>query len=233
MLVLYHHAAQKRKNTAENHYLFIDEAHQCQLPILHEQIIPKDRSKGLSLFLLTQFPEQFNERLKQSIQELAGTIVAFSSGDKTAKEIERITNGKLKEQDIKNLKELRAGVYTQNDRGEKVHFFIETDPPYVMDRNGNPTYYGEDEERIDRERNAAFQEALEELGYKWMARDCLSSKEVDREIADYLESLWSIGGEKDDRREEAHPKGFRKQRSGRGLKPVKEIHAYQAAREGQ
>jgi len=233
MLVLYHHAAQKRKNTAENHYLFIDEAHQCQLPILHEQIIPKDRSKGLSLFLLTQFPEQFNERLKQTIQELAGTIVAFSSGDKTAKEIERITNGKLKEQDIKNLKELRAGVYTQNDRGEKVHFFIETDPPYVMDRNGNPTYYGEDEERIDRERNAAFQEALEELGYKWMARDCLSSKEVDREIADYLESLWSIGGEKDDRREEAHPKGFRKQRSGRGLKPVKEIHAYQAAREGQ
>lgn len=160
--------------------------------------------------------------------------MTFSSGDKTAKEIERITNGKLKEQDIKNLKELRAGVYTQNDRGEKVHFFIETDPPYVMDRNGNPTYYGEDEERIDRERNAAFQEALEELGYKWMARDCLSSKEVDREIANYMELLWSIDGEKDDE-EKGRPRGFKGkvQRSGRGLKPVKEISAFQAAKEGQ
>src|SRR5690606_37014152 len=112
--------------------------------------------------------------------------------------------------------------------------FIETDPPYVMDRNGNPTYYGEDKERIDRERNAAFQEAMEELGHKWMARDCLSSKEVDREIADYMESLWSIDGEKDDE-EKGRPRGIKGkvQRSGRGLKPVKEISAFQAAQEGQ
>ncbi|PTM52174.1 type IV secretory system conjugative DNA transfer family protein [Desmospora activa] len=239
--VLYHQAAQNRKNTSSNHYLFIDEAHEVgSIPIFHEQIIPKDRSKGLSLFMLTQFPEQFPEKLKTTIEELAGTIISFTSGEATAREIERLTNGSFAASDIHGLKELRGAVYTQNSKGEKVNFFIEADPPYVIDRDGELTYYGDDEERINRERNNAWREAQEELGNVWMTRDCMTAAEVDAEMNAYLEKLWAIEmprGTGDDQKskggkgKEKGKKGKERKSSqpqGTGLKPVQDIPAFRS-----
>lgn len=233
ILVLYHQAAQNRKNTATNYYLFIDEAHEVgSIPILHEQILPKDRSKGLSLFLLTQFPEQFPDQLKKTIEELAGNIFAFTSGEATSREIERLTNQSFAASDIQDLKELRAAVYTQNSQGEKVHFYIETDPPYVMDRDGKPTYYGEDEDRINQEKNEAFREAQKELGEKWMARDCMTAEAAEKEMDAYLETLWAIEVDEEPNNNRKGSKGKRPSRhrggdTGGSLRQVQHIPAFQ------
>ncbi|MDA8352253.1 MAG: hypothetical protein M0Z65_03540, partial [Firmicutes bacterium] len=238
--VLYHQAAQNRQNTSSNHYLIVDEAHEVgHIPIFHEQIIPKDRSKGLSLFMLTQFPEQFSEELKMTIEELAGTIISFTTSEGTAREMERLTNGNFSASDIHDLKELRAAVYTQNSQGEKVHFFIETDPPYVINRDGKPTYYGDDEERIGREKHTAWREALTELGESWMNRDCKTAKEADAEINNYLESLWTIespdngqgGTKKNGKRKKGKQSPRTPKGNDSGLKKVQDIPAFQSDEE--
>lgn len=188
---LYHQFCSKRTNQQLNHYLFIDEGHQVQLPILHTDIIPKDREAGLALVLLTQFLDQLNEDLKGAITEISGNLIACRVGASTAKEFEKMTGGRrFKAEDIQGLKSLRAAVYTEDEKGDRISFFIETEPPYVFDRDGKPTYYGEDKIRRSKEKNEAHQEALKELGYVWMARDCLKAEEAQKQINDYLESLW-------------------------------------------
>lgn len=187
---LYHQFCSKRTNQQLNHYLFIDEGHQVQLPILHTDIIPKDREAGLALVLLTQFLDQLNKDLKRAITEISGNLIACRVGADTAKEFEKMTRRRFKAEDIQGLKSLRAAVYTEDEKGDRISFFIETEPPYVFDRNGKPTYYGEDKLRRSREKNEAHQEALNELGYVWMARDCLKAEEAQKQINNYLESLW-------------------------------------------
>ncbi|MBH8608740.1 hypothetical protein [Thermoactinomyces sp. CICC 10521] len=192
IVTLYHQAAQKRKNQSQNHYLIVDEAHQCQIPVLYQQVIPKDRSKGLIAVLMTQYLDQFVEPLKKAITEVGGHIFAFTSGSETAKKVQEYTGNRFKAEDIVNLPELEAAVYTESDSGQRVSFRIRVEPPYIMGIDGKQTYYGPEEDRQAREESEAFQGALQEFGLRWMQRDCLSVEEVQKQIDEYREKLWNL-----------------------------------------
>jgi hypothetical protein len=192
---LYHKAAAKRTNKDQNHYLIIDEAHNVQLDILHREILPKDRSKGLALILLSQYFEQFNEKLKMAITEISGNIVSFRAGKKTAREVQEMTAETIQQHDILRLKNMNAFVYTDNDAGKRIAFQIEADPPVIYDREGKPTHYSDDERRTGEEKETAWREALEEIGYSLMQRDCMTAEEAQKHINENLESLWGDGDE--------------------------------------
>jgi hypothetical protein len=191
IVTLYHQAAQQRQNKAQNHYLVVDEAHQCQIPVLYQQILPKDRSKGLIAILMTQYMDQLVTPLKQAIKEVSGHMFAFTCGQETAREVQKFTGDRFKAEDIINMPELHAGVYTENESGQKVTFRIKVEPPYIMGSDGKPTYYGEDERRQAREEREAFQGALK-LGLNWMKRDCLSVKDAQNQVNEYRKQLWEL-----------------------------------------
>lgn len=190
IMVKYHEAANQRRNRAENHYLMVDESHEVQIPIMWEKIIPKDREFGLCLLLLTQFLEQFNDKLLATMTEIGGTFMSCVAGEASAKVIQKITTGRVVATDLQNLRALVAAVDTEDSEGDRVTFMVKAAPPYVYDKQGQPTYYGTDKQRRDDEKNAAFYNAYSELGSKWMKRDCRPVKEIDKDIDNYLESLW-------------------------------------------
>jgi hypothetical protein len=190
LLMEYHRAANKRTNVAENHYVLVDEAHEVQLPVMWQKIVPKDREFGLVLMLMTQFLEQFDAKLLEAMKEIGGTFLACISGESSAKIMQNITTGRVLATDIQNYRALRAVVDTEDSEGDRVTFMVESEPPYIWDKNGQKTYYGEDKVRRGLEKEAAFNNAFQELGLKWIKRDCRKASEVDEEINMYLESLW-------------------------------------------
>lgn len=189
--MLYHQFCYDRTNTASNHYLVFDEAHRLQLPVLHESIIPEDRDAGLVLILMTQMLNQFSKELQDAITDIGGNIICFRSGAKTARAAQIITGQRFKAQDIINLDELRACVLTEDKRGKNVSFIIDTFPPYVFHKDGSTTYYGPDENRISREENQAFQDAIKQFGIPAMQRDCLHIDEVMKAIEEQIQNNWT------------------------------------------
>lgn len=190
IMVKYHEAANQRRNRAQNHYLIVDESHEVQIPIMWEKIVPKDREFGLCLILLTQFLEQFNDKLLATMTEIGGTFMSCIAGAESAKVIQKLTTGRVNASDLQNLRALVAAVDTEDSEGDRVTFMIQAAPPYVYDEQGEPTYYGTDKQRRDDEKNAAFANAYHRVGLKWMKRDCRPASEIDEEINQYLESLW-------------------------------------------
>lgn len=190
ILAEYHKFAVKRRNTAQNHYMIIDEAHEVRdLDILSSQIIPKDRDFGLSVLLLTQSAHQFSERLYNAITELAGFYASCLSGAETAKAVNRITAGRVEAQTLQNLRPLTAIIDTERENGERITFMVESNPPIIFNRNGEPTYFGQDKERQGKEKAEAFQHSLETVGLKWMQRDCKYIEAIEAEITDYIERI--------------------------------------------
>ncbi|PTM52720.1 ATP-binding protein [Desmospora activa] len=190
----YWQMAQHRKYKQRNHPLFIDEAHMVQLPVLSE-MLEVLRDFGLPLYLCTQHYGQYEDSLLSDALGLVGTKIAFKQedeghADKACKKAGR----SFEPRDIQNLKSFQAALYVENSKGEKQPLLVRTDPPYVFGEDGEPTYFGEDVERIDREKNKAFAWADQELARPLQKRDCTPISEVNQQINDYLESLW---GEKE------------------------------------
>jgi hypothetical protein len=193
ILMEYHKAANKRTNHAENHLLFIDEAHQVQPECLHTQIIPKDREFGLCLWLMTQAFHQFSAPLVSTIKDIGGTIISFKTGDESAPVIEKATTGRVKATDAMNYRALTGAIDTEDSKGDRRTVMVKSDPPIVWNDKGEPTYYGSDKQRETEEKNAAYKNAWQKLGRPLMERDCRPVSEVEKEIDQYLETLWKGG----------------------------------------
>lgn len=125
----YHKAANRRKNKAQNHYLWIDEAHEVQLPVLWEKIIPKDRAMGLCLWLLTQSFDQFQDELLTALTDIGGNFISCIAGRDSAKKVQEITTGRVKATDVQNYRALTASVDTEDVSGDRVTFMVKADPP--------------------------------------------------------------------------------------------------------
>jgi hypothetical protein len=190
ILTEYHKQANKRNNTASNHYLMIDEAHEVRdLDILSSQIIPKDRDFGLNLILLTQSAHQFSERLYNAITEIAGFYAACLSGSETARAMQRITAGRVEQESLQNLKPLTAIIDTERESGERITFMVKSNPPIIYNKHGSATYFGQDKERQGREKAQAFKDSLSSVGYRWMERDCKTVQAIENEIEQYIEAI--------------------------------------------
>ncbi|GGA57988.1 hypothetical protein GCM10007416_34000 [Kroppenstedtia guangzhouensis] len=188
----YWQLAQRRKYKQKNHPLIIDEAHLVQLPILSD-MIEVLRDFGLPLYMCTQYYGQYEDPLMLAALGLVGTKIAFKQEDKAHAKIacEKAGNS-FEPQDIQRLKAFEAALYVEDSKGEKRPMLIRTDPPYIFGKDGQPTYFGEDKDRIDREKNQAFEWADQELARPLQERDCTPVEKVDREIDEYLESLWEM-----------------------------------------
>lgn len=186
----YWQLAQRRKFKQKNHPLFIDEAHLVQLPVLSD-MIEVLRDFGVPLYMCTQHYGQYEDPLMLAALGLVGTKAAFKQEDKAHARLagEKAGNS-FETKDIQRLKSLQAALYVEDSKGKKQPLLIRTDPPYVYGENGEKTYFGEDVDRIDREKNAAFEWADRELTHPSQKRDCTPGEEVDQEIDAYLESLW-------------------------------------------
>ncbi|GGE16165.1 hypothetical protein GCM10011571_17260 [Marinithermofilum abyssi] len=186
----YWQLAQRRRFKQKNHPLIIDEAHYIQLPVFAD-MIEVLRDFGVPLFMCTQHYNQYEDPMMLAALGLVGTKVAFKQEDQAHARIagEKAGNS-FETQDIQRLKSFQAALYVEDGKGEKRPLLIRTDPPYIYGKDGKPTYFGEETDRIDREKNEAFAWADRELARPLQERDCTKGEEADQEIDRYLESLW-------------------------------------------
>lgn len=193
LLTKYHRAANKRKNTAMNHMTFVDEAHECQPEVMWTKIIPKDREAGHCLWLMTQAFHQFKQPLLDAFKDIGGTFVAFKTGSESAPVVEKATTGRIQKEDAQNYRSLTGAIDTEDSKGDRRTVMVKSAPPFIWGADGKATYHdsdGTEQQRETNEKNAAYANAWTQLGRRWMERDCRPVPEVEKEIDQYLESLW-------------------------------------------
>lgn len=115
MIEHYHWTAQGRpQSTSLPHYLLIDECHRVQTPTL-PSIVKEDRKFGLSLGLITQSVEQFNQELKREIKDNLGNIIALRQGIEGSKTIAELSNGHFDTATLRAFDNFVSAVYTVKD----------------------------------------------------------------------------------------------------------------------
>nr|NNM90148.1 ATP-binding protein [Bacilli bacterium] len=212
-LMRYHATAKTREpDISKPHILMIDEAHNVRVPIL-EKVIAEDRKFGLSLGLITQFPEQFDGLLLKSISENMGTFLTCTVGPSSASVMSKMMNGAFAGGILQGLPTSRVAVYTSID-GEPLSFTVKSDPPVIYRPTGELARYEDAAAMRDAQGWAkAKAEALS-------SRDGKSSEAVDQEIAAYFEWLKQF---KDVDEDEDKPNG----------KPSKEVKVYKPTADEQ
>lgn len=184
IITQYHVQAQKRKRKSKIHLHMEDEYHLVQIPIV-KQIYAIDRYTGHSFLPMTQYVDQLEQDILDAFDGNASTLIACNQGSKSARAMAEISGNHIDSNEIQNLPRLTGVVSTKNSKGERVTFRIKFKPPYLYHESGEPTYFGKDQERQDREEAEAFQVA-QQLGEELMKRDCTPVVEVDRWIQSYL-----------------------------------------------
>ena len=178
----YHTTAKQRPSGSKLHMLMIDEAHLVQVPIL-SKIIAEDRKFGLSLGLITQYLNQFDQWLIDSITENMGTIISCRQGPQSAERVTKITNGAFQPEMLQALPERVAAIYTstkQEGRSTITTCLAEADPPTIYLPDGKPAEY---RNRFQMQR--ALEAALKK-GQELQRRDGREASLVDREVEEYL-----------------------------------------------
>ncbi len=183
-LVTQYHATAKQRpqDISKPHVLMIDEAHLAQIPIL-EKVIAEDRKFGLSLVLITQFPEQFNGKLLDAITENMGTFMTCTLGPKSAGAMSSMMNNAFDKPTLQGLPDNDVAVMTKIDK-KPFSFKVRSDPPVIYLPNGKIANYNDKKEggEMWRAQQWAMDKALE-----LSARDGRPVEIVDREFDEYDE----------------------------------------------
>lgn len=207
----YHVTAKTRlQDISKPHMLMIDEAHLVQIPVL-EKVIAEDRKFGLSLGLITQFPEQFNGLLLKSITENMGTFLTCTLGPSSAAAMSTMMNRAFDAPTLQGLPTSRVAAYTTISK-EPFSFMAKSDPPVIYLPNGEAAEYE------SYERMAAAQQWAIQKSKELAKRDGAHRDEVDREIDEYFAYLRSF--RPTDEEEEDNP--TRKPTKAKGYKPAKD-----------
>ncbi len=181
LLMRYHITAKTRPaDISKPHILMIDEAHNVQIPVL-EKVIAEDRKFGLSLGLITQFPEQFDS-LRKSITENMGTFLTCTVGPDSAGVMNKMMNNSFDNSTLQGLPTSRVAAYTSIN-GEPFSFMVKSDPPVIYLPNGKLATY-ESREEMEEAQNWAHAKAKE-----LSSRDGAHRDQVDAEIKDYMDWL--------------------------------------------
>lgn len=125
----YYLKAKGRADFSRLHLLFVEEAHEIQMPIF-PKICAELRKSGLSLFLITQFLEQFDpDYLKQLIGNI-NTLLSFKQKESGAAVLSRmIPSQDVSKQDLMQLQS-RVGYLSTQEGGKERSILIRVDPPY-------------------------------------------------------------------------------------------------------
>lgn len=143
----YYLYAMKRNEGAHSHFLIVDEAHDVQLDIF-EKIIAKTRSRGLHLWLFTQYLEQLKQSLLKAVVGNMSTKIILQQGEDGAKNASKIIE--LQVPHIMSMSKMTAYLVTENEKNEVVKTLIHCKPPYRYDKKGEIMPYSSDVEDVDK-----------------------------------------------------------------------------------
>ncbi|MDF9825175.1 hypothetical protein M2475_001609 [Breznakia sp. PF5-3] len=162
----------KRPSMALLHLLFVDEAHDVQLPIFHK-IGAKGREQGLAIVPMTQFVEQFDNDYRKDLFGNINTFISLRHTPEAANNlVKMIPGGKVTPNDMEILKD-RIGYLTAEDHGKIKTVLIEASAPYRYTDGILVNYKDPPAMEKNKEKNRAFAREL-------MARDCLSKEEAEK-----------------------------------------------------
>ena len=103
------------------HLLFIDEAHDVQMPIF-PKIGAKSRKGGLGLFLITQFIEQFDPDYLKQLMGNINTFISFKQKETAAMTLQRnIPSQDVSKNDLMNLPTF-VGYLSSEEKGKNKVF---------------------------------------------------------------------------------------------------------------
>ncbi len=156
----YYLYALKRKEGSHSHFLIVDEAHDVQLDIF-EKMIAKTRSRGLHLFLFTQFLEQMNESLRKAIVGNMSTKIILQQGVDASKRASKIV--KIDASRIEELQKMKAYVVTEDEKNEIKKILINASPPFRYSKEGKVLPYSHEKPEIDKEFKKAISMRNDEL----------------------------------------------------------------------
>ncbi|MBF8376812.1 ATP-binding protein [Alicyclobacillus mali] len=107
----YHVALTRPESTSLTHFLLVDECHRVQTDIM-AKIIDETRKFGLSLGMITQSVEQFNNTLKKEIKDVLGNFFSLRVGAESARIMADLTQGHFTPEYLRALPDNVAAVYT-------------------------------------------------------------------------------------------------------------------------
>lgn len=154
------------------HLLFIDEAHDVQMPIF-PKIGAKSRKGGLGLFLITQFIEQFDPDYLKQLMGNINTFISFKQKETAAMTLQRnIPSQDVSKNDLMNLPTF-VGYLSTEEKGKEQSILIKVKPPYRYTEG----------RLVDHKNTTEVQENLNKnrrFAHKLMARDFLSREEAEK-----------------------------------------------------
>ncbi|WOO86885.1 TraM recognition domain-containing protein [Mollicutes bacterium LVI A0039] len=142
----YYLYAMKRNEGAHSHFLIVDEAHDVQIDIF-EKIIAKTRSRGLHLWLFTQYLQQLKESLLKAVVGNMSTKIILQQGEDGAKSAHKIIS--LPVEHIIGMPKMSAYLVTENEKNEVVKTLIKCKPPYRY-KEGKIMPYSDPSKKIDK-----------------------------------------------------------------------------------
>lgn len=154
------------------HLLFIDEAHDVQMPIF-PKIGAKSRKGGLGLFLITQFIEQFDPDYLKQLMGNINTFISFKQKETAAMTLQRnIPSQDVSKNDLMNLPTF-VGYLSTEEKEKEQSILIKVKPPYRYTKGRLVDHKNITEVQENLNKNRKFAHEL-------MARDFLSRKEAER-----------------------------------------------------
>ncbi|SHF23280.1 Type IV secretory pathway, VirD4 component, TraG/TraD family ATPase [Seinonella peptonophila] len=181
----YHQQSLLRHNKKE-HLHVVDELGYVQLPIM-QQILSMGRAFGHCLIGMTQYIDQLDSEIANAFYGNAATIIACRQGFQSASMLQKMSGNSLDAKLIQRLPRFTAAVSTLNRQGYTTVLHVKTKPIPFYKPNGQPTYFGSDKERQEKEEQMAIQWVDHKID-QLMARDCHPVYEVDQWINDYMNS---------------------------------------------
>jgi hypothetical protein len=175
--------SKNRTNDTVLHPIVCEEIQMYEIPVMVD-ILALARSAGIPLIAMTQYPDRLQRWLFDALYENTNTVIACKQGPKSAERIQKLTAKNFSATDLQRLDRLIGATYTLDEKGKEVALFLKADPPYIYGEDGQPTYWGDDRERRQKEKNRAFKLAKEK-GAELQRRDCLSVEEIDEMINEY------------------------------------------------
>lgn len=219
-------AARNRRNKLQKYWVILEEAHNLKkLPLLHEEALPKWRSKGIVTCLITQYMDQFHQQLRKSVSSLIDNIFIYRSLGEAAQDIlYNVPDARFDLEDLTSLPSRNSAAITYNHHGERITFFMNVDPPYVWNEWGEAVDFS-NKEKASIEQEIAWKQALEEME-ELMERDCMTVEKAEQAIISYLEEIRSVPQEKVLERQlekTVSPDELSKKRKKKKVQPIRSV----------
>lgn len=194
--------ALRRPDSSLLHMLIIDEDHKVQLPIA-TKIAAETRKQGLSINLMTQQMEQYNQDYLEKIIGNINTIISFRQNeDRACRNVKSFILSEIDLQDFKTLPDLVGYLSTTDIDSQKKSVLMKVKPPYRY-TNGKVVNH-DDKQAMEYNTNKNREFAKEVMRNSMMTKaeaeaivfhkylNNQASEQLEKELLDEGDSLLSV-----------------------------------------